>query len=311
MFYFLFKKNLSAARERILTSGIKTANTRLGKIEYITLGKGLPVLWIHGIVGGADRGTISSEPLVDRDFRIIAVSRFGYMGSPLLPINVTPGAQSDLYAALLDALKIPKVAVVGFSSGAPAALQFALRHPDRCSSIILLSGAVPPYRVPPRILRIIAKIFFGSDFIFWILIKYFPSVMMRLMGVPKPVQKRLSGVDKEWLDDTMFSFLPVRLRVNGVINDIWVTNPDPNKDYPFQELMVPTLIIHAVDDPMPSFKTAKRIAAQISCSKFVTIESGGHLHMGHHSMVRTSITNFILSTKETKASVPALEQAFT
>ncbi|KAA9037993.1 alpha/beta hydrolase [Ginsengibacter hankyongi] len=310
MFYALFKKNLSAARERILASGIKTANTRLGKIEYIAFGKGLPVLWIHGIVGGADQGIISSEPLVDRDFRIIAVSRFGYIGSPL-PVNATPAAQADLYAALLDALKIPKVAVVGFSSGAPSALQFALRHPDRCSSLILLSGAVPPYTEPPHILRIIAKIFFGSDFIFWILIKYFPSIMMRLMGVPKPVQKRLSAVDKEWLDDTMFSFLPVRLRVNGIINDIWVTNPDLNKGYPFQELTIPTLIIHAVDDPMPSFKTAKRIAAQIPRSKFVTIESGGHLHMGHHLMVRTSITNFILSTKETKASVPVLEQAFT
>ena len=126
--------------------------------------------------------------------------------------------------------------------------------------------------------------------------------MMSIMGVPKSIQKNLTNADKTWLDNSMISFLPVSLRVNGIINDIWVTNPDLNKNYPYKELTVSTLVIHAVDDPMPPFATAKRIAQQIPNSKFLAIESGGHLHIGHQSIVRTSMNEFITNTKKTMDS---------
>jgi pimeloyl-ACP methyl ester carboxylesterase len=123
--------------------------------------------------------------------------------------------------------------------------------------------------------------------------------MMSIMGVPKSIQKNLTTADKKWLDDSMFAFLPVSLRTNGIINDIWVTNPDLNKDYPYKELTVPTLIIHAVDDPMPPFTIAKRIAEQIPDSKFLAIERGGHLHIGHQSIIRSSMSEFITNTNKT------------
>jgi pimeloyl-ACP methyl ester carboxylesterase len=307
MLYSNFKKDISAARKRISLLEIKIADTKKGKIEYTTFGEGLPVLWIHGIVGGADQGAISSKPLTDEGFKIIAVSRFGYMGSPL-PKDPTPASQADLYAALLDHLNISKVSIVGFSAGGPSALQFALKHPNRCLSLILLSGAMPPYKVPSGIVRFFAKKFFGSDFIFWCLTKYFTGLMRSIMGVPKSIQKNLTDADKKWLDDSMFSFLPVSLRTNGIINDIWVTNPDLNKDYPYKQLKVPTLIIHAVDDPMPPFTTAKRIAGQIPNSTFVKIGSGGHLHIGHHSIIRSSISGFITNTQKTMNSLTTNEQ---
>jgi len=301
MFYSRFKKDISAAKKRISFSGMKIADTKLGKIEYTTFGEGLPVLWVHGILGGADQGTLSSQPLINKGFELIAVSRFGYMGSPL-PKDSTPAAQADLYAALLDELKIAKVSIVGFSAGGPSALQFALRHPDRCSSLILLSAAVPPYKVPSGITRFIAKKFFQSNFIFWCLANYFPSLMMSMMGVPKPIQKKLSAADKKWLDNSMFSFLPMSDRINGILNDIWISNPDLNKIYPYQEVTVPTLIIHAVDDPMPPFTIAKGIAGQIPNSKFLPIKSGGHLHIGHQSIVKLSISNFIVNNQKSLGS---------
>lgn len=297
MFYTHYKKDLSAARKRIALTETKIANTKLGKIEYRIFGEGLPVLWVHGILGGADQGAIFSGPLINKGFKIIAVSRFGYMESPL-PLDSTPAAQADLYAALLDVLNISKVSVVGFSSGGPSSIQFALRHPGRCFSLLILSGAVPPYKVPSRIFKNIARFFFSSNFIFWCLMVYFPSLMMSLMGVPRSIQKNLSATDKKWLRKSMFSFLPLHLRATGIVNDIWVTNPDTNKNYRWEKLTVPTLIVHSVDDPMPSFETAKKIAAQIPNSKFLTIENGGHLHIGHQSEVGASMSAFITNTQK-------------
>lgn len=300
MFYAHYKKDLAAARKRIALTETKIADTKLGKIEYRIFGDGLPVLWVHGILGGADQAQIFSAPLINKGFKIIAVSRFGYMESPLPP-HSTPAAQADLYAALLDVLQISKVSVVGFSSGGPSSIQFALRHPGRCFSLLILSGAVPPYKVPSRVFKSVARFFFSSNFIFWCLMVYFPSLMMRFMGVPGSIQKKLSATDIKWLHKSMFSFLPLNLRATGIINDIWVTNPDTNKNYPWEKLTVPTLMIHSVDDPMPSFATAKKIAAQIPNSKFLRIENGGHLHIGHQLLVGTSMSAFITNTQ--KASV--------
>lgn len=72
-------------------------------------------------------------------YRLLTPDRPGYLGT-LLANNGSPEAQADLAAALLDALAIDTVAVVGISAGGPGALQFVLRHPDRAKALILLSA---------------------------------------------------------------------------------------------------------------------------------------------------------------------------
>jgi len=283
-------------------SGTKKVKTKLGTIEYISFGEGPTLLWVHGILGGADQAYLFSQPLLSKGFRIVAISRFGYMDSPL-PENSSPAAQADLYAALLDTLNITKISILGFSAGGPSALQFALRYPDRCSSLILLSAAVPPYKIPSRFIRLIARKFFGSDLIIWYLINYFPSIMLKMMGVPRGVQKGLSDTDKKWLSDAMFAFLPVSSRIGGILNDIWITNPDLNKQYPYEKIAIPTLVIHAVDDPMPPFAIAKKIAERIPHSKFVAVKSGGHLHVGHQSLLGSLISKFIKEPETARSSL--------
>jgi pimeloyl-ACP methyl ester carboxylesterase len=43
--------------------------------------------------------------------------------------------QADAVAALLDVLGIRTAAVMAVSGGGPCALQFALRHPQRCCAL--------------------------------------------------------------------------------------------------------------------------------------------------------------------------------
>ncbi|MCD4767121.1 MAG: alpha/beta hydrolase [Methanosarcinales archaeon] len=37
-------------------------------------------------------------------------------------------------------MNFSQVAVVGVSRGGPSSLQFALRHPDRCSALVMISA---------------------------------------------------------------------------------------------------------------------------------------------------------------------------
>jgi 2-hydroxy-6-oxonona-2,4-dienedioate hydrolase len=98
------------------------------------------VLVVYGADGGYDQGLAFGEPLVNSGFRIIAMSRFGYLRTPL-PTDASASAQADAHAYLLDALKIQRAAVIGASAGASSSMQFALRHPEQCRAMVLLVPA--------------------------------------------------------------------------------------------------------------------------------------------------------------------------
>ena len=114
-----FNTDVTAARERALHGGV-TIQTRCGTIEYEQAGQGVPLLMIHGSGGGHDQGMAFAGPLAQHGVRVIAVSRFGYLGTPR-PADASPQAQADAHVCLLDALGIERTAVLGASAGGPSA----------------------------------------------------------------------------------------------------------------------------------------------------------------------------------------------
>jgi pimeloyl-ACP methyl ester carboxylesterase len=108
--------------------GALIARTAVGPIEYGENGTGIPLLSIHGAGGGYDQGLANVADFVGDGFRVIAPSRFGYLGTPVPP-DSSPAAQADAHAALLSELNISKPIVVGISAGARSAIELAIRHP--------------------------------------------------------------------------------------------------------------------------------------------------------------------------------------
>ena len=129
----------------------------------------MPVLVLHGAGGGHDQGRLIAEAFVGDGFRWIAPSRFGYPGTPM-PGDASVAAQADALVDLLDALDVRLVDVVGFSGGAPPALQLAARHPGRVNRLVLLSSApFTPFEpeVPDRPLPTwLYAALFGSDTVY-------------------------------------------------------------------------------------------------------------------------------------------------
>ena len=105
----------------------------------------MPLLAVHGSGGGHDQGMAFAAGLASQGIRVIAMSRFGYLRTPM-PIDASAAAQADAHVCLLDALGIRRTAIMGGSAGAPSALQLAIRHPDRVSALVLL---VPLAYKPP------------------------------------------------------------------------------------------------------------------------------------------------------------------
>jgi len=90
--YRSYQGDISQARRRVL-GGSDMVATRCGPIEHAFTGDGLPVLLVHGAGGGYDQGLEFGKPLATSGFRVISMSRFGYLRTPL-PTDASAVAQA-------------------------------------------------------------------------------------------------------------------------------------------------------------------------------------------------------------------------
>jgi pimeloyl-ACP methyl ester carboxylesterase len=180
VFVVRYRRDLRAARSRLAEVDRRVVPTEWGPVEYAERGSGEPVLVLHGIFGGCDGGLFTVCDLCP-ERRVIAPSRFGYLGSSLPP-NATPADQADALVALLDGLGIGEIDLIGISAGATSALQLALRHPEKVKHLVVLVGNVPGS--PTAVVQPTWGKLVDRQLPVWVLKTLFPTAMARLAGVP-------------------------------------------------------------------------------------------------------------------------------
>ena len=282
-----YRRDMSMARDRIL-AGSRVIKTAQRHIEYSTFGHGFPVLFVHGAGGGHDMGQMFAKR-IGEDFFWICPSRFGYLRTPI-PKDASFESQADTHAALLDFLHIEKVAIVGLSAGGPSALLFALRHPDRCTALVLQSAIS---KTTPKRSKAdwFYNILFSSDFLYWVVSVTWKNLLFKKFGVNPSVLTSLTQDEKRSAQETLSIFHPASQRLPGILNDQKATISD--KQYDLDKIGVPTLILHAVDDCLVDFDFAQYAHALIPHSELVPFPSGGHMLLGQHERYQTVIANFL------------------
>ena len=273
--------------------------TRCGPIEYQEAGAGVPLLAVHGSGGGHDQGMAFAGGLASQGIRVIAMSRFGYLRTPM-PADASAAAQADAHVCLLDALGIPKAAVMGGSAGAPSALQMAIRHPDRVSALVLLVPLTykPPTQadsaspmlpwVEATMMRLL-----GSDFLFWSALHLARDQVIKVvLATPPALLAHASPQERARVDAMLDNILPVSLRAEGLRSDTAVgKHLSPS---PLESIQVPTLVISARDDRYGTFASAQYTAGRIAGAKFIGFDEGGHTWVGHDDEVRAAIIELLL-----------------
>ena len=295
--WWCFSRDIERARARVSRGSI-VLETRCGPIEYQEAGSGAPVLAVHGSGGGYDQGMAFAAPLVSRGIRVIAMSRFGYLRTPM-PADSSATAQADAHACLLDALGIRRAAVLGGSAGAPSALQMAIRHPDRVSALVLLvplaykpptlADSAPPLPawVENTMLRLI-----GSDFLFWSALHLARDPLIKVvLATPPELLHVASASERARIDAMLDNILPVSSRSKGLRSD---TNVGRQLALaPLELVRAPTLVISAHDDRYGTFASAQYIAGQIAGAKFMGLDRGGHTWVGHDDEVMAEIADLV------------------
>lgn len=294
--YTAYRKDIKAARQRLRIDR-QVIQAPAGAIEFAESGDGPAVLLSHGAGGGFDQGLDLGRAFLGDKFRVIAPSRFGYLGTAL-PADASAEAQADAHVQVLDALQLGSVPVIGVSAGAPSAMQLCLNYPERCSALLLVvPAAFSPKREtgvtpPPRYVGTFLNTVGGSDFLFWTATKLGRLMLVKtILGTPVDVYRNASPDDRRAVDRMLDSVLPISRRVAGLGNDARVVSNLAR--YRLEDVNVPALVISTADDLYGTYEGSRYTAEYIHDAKLVLFQTGGHLLVGHEEEVRAQITSFL------------------
>ncbi len=285
--------DMNRAYERVYGKSTVIASP-YGDIEFTEGGSGPDVLVIHGSGGGYDQGELLKRAVLGDQFHWITPSRFGYLRSTFHE-GATFDDQAHAYAYLLDQLGIKKVAVVALSHGGPSALLFAVLHPERVSSLTLIScgvaSSVAQDQVQANQKGEMLMTIYKYDPLYWAITKLFKGQFMELMGANDAVIAGLNHSQRELVDQIIDYMNPVSLRTAGVAFDNKATMPNER----IAAVRAPTLIFHATDDTLQLYHNAEFAASTIPSARLVSFHRGGHLLMSvEQSTIRTVMQKHIL-----------------
>jgi len=274
--------------QKCLTYPSKTIQTSKGMIEYADHGQGPVLLAVHGGPGGYDQGLGIGEIFRKAGFRIIAASRPGYLGTPL-SVGKTAEEQGDALAALIDAIGLDKVAVVGCSAGGPSSYQFAERHPNKVAALIEIDSVTIKYVKSQELSKTQETIYLSKPGMWPIdfFMRHFPAAAVKnLLQTESSLDKHELGkrVKEIIKDENKLAFMNFLFqtmsqkydqRKAGVNNDI-VTMEGINQ-LPLSNIECPTLIIHGNADSDVPISHAEYAQKNILNSELYVIKGASHI----------------------------------
>lgn len=196
---------------------------------------------------------------------------------------------------------VPLLAVHGSGgTGAPSALQTAIRHPDRVRALVLLvpltyepptqADSAPP--MPPWVEASMMRLI-RSDFLFWSALHVArDQVIKGVLATPPELLVHAGPRERARVEAMLENILPVSLRAEGLRSDTAVGKhllPSP-----LESIRLPTLVISARDDRYGTFASAKYTADRIPGARFIGFEEGGYTWVGHDDEVLAAIAGLLL-----------------
>jgi pimeloyl-ACP methyl ester carboxylesterase len=285
---------------------IPLEKVRVGDIDvaYKMFGKGEPILLFNGASDGMDAWDPSFPAGLSSNHTVIVFDQRGIA-------NTTAGSKPYTYqqlandtAGLMDALKITKADVMGYSLGSYLAQQLTMVYPDKVNSLVLVGsscGGKDHTPKPPEFIKLQSEIVnkslnnvsisqdeikslvsasLGSG---WIKLhpeslegfENITSLQQLKPGLPPEIANNQNNVGKHWEDNPNWS---------GTCDEL-------------AKLAKPTLVITGTDDDKyQPYVNSLKIVEKIPGAWLVQIKDAGHAVMDQYPAEVSKILNTFLST---------------
>ena len=239
---------------------------------FTTLGAGPTVLLLHDIGGSHLAFAPQVESLALNGWRAVAWNMPGYgRSAPVEPYTFKALAQSC--AALIDALRVPDVALLGHGMGGMVAQEVAARRPELVNRLILCGA---PSRVaPPDLVDDGARQRWRRDFLD-LHCALLASGRKSMSEIALSTVPRLIGPDA--LPEGVQLAVSCMADVNPVV---WARGWEASADFDRHETLplirVPTLLIAGEHDPEAPPVLLQRMADRIDSCHYAELRGIGHL----------------------------------
>lgn len=280
----------------IATDFDSCVHTAAGLVEAEVSGSGIPILILHGSPGGIDAARSMSRFLDKNRFKIICLSRPGYLNTPLSPVHRSIDAEADLVVALLDALQIPRAGVLAWSGGGPVAYQLASRYPHRVSALVAIAAVSSAWIAPKT--HIIERIMFGTklgDRIIKFMSSHSPEHVIEaaLQGEGSLRGDELHVLAEQVMADAaqrqLVLEMALTVNVGGRRKEGWqndVENFASIKSLGLEQIQCPVLLIHGDADTDALLSYSESAHARLPLSSLMVMPRGTHLSFYAHPQAR-------------------------
>jgi pimeloyl-ACP methyl ester carboxylesterase len=268
------------------------------RIHVVERGDGPPALFLHG----TNTSSLSFVPLLEhvRGVRAIAVDRPGHGLSDPPPVarGRFRGAAVEFVDEVLAALRLDAVTLVGQSGGGVWALWYAMAHPERVRSLVLLGSAplLPGTRCPAP-LRLMATPGLGP--MMARLVKPSRASLMRLLS---SIGERDTIVRHPELIDALVAGGRDRVAVaadlselRALIQPFGFRRAMRCQPAELKGLSMPTLLIWGDHDPVGPLDAAQTVARLIPGARLEVLSAGHVPQLGHPQRVAVLVSEFTRS----------------
>lgn len=108
-----------------------------GQLHYRMQGEGIPLILSHQSPSSSDMFRAAYEPLAALGIKVIAVDTPGFGNSDVPPPRPSVGDYAKMFAPVLDHFNLRAANFLGHHTGASNVTEFAYRHPERVTKLIL------------------------------------------------------------------------------------------------------------------------------------------------------------------------------
>jgi pimeloyl-ACP methyl ester carboxylesterase len=136
----------------VVGAPVRIARTARGPVAYRTLGSGPPLLLIMGYAGTMETWDPLFVDTLARHYRVVIFDNAGTGATGALPAPLTIDAMAAQTSALIDALRLGRTDVLGWSMGGMIAQALAVTHPGQLRRLVLCAAFPGTGRIirPPQ-----------------------------------------------------------------------------------------------------------------------------------------------------------------
>ncbi len=215
-------------------------------VHYEVLGRGRPVIFLHGWVGSW-RYWIPSMQVASTSFRAYALDLWGFGDTAHHPARYTLDQQMRLLDRFLDEMGIGKVALVGHGLGGVVALNYTVSHPERVDRVMAVSCPFAPNAVNDR-LRSASP----AELVGWLAART-PEAATALSDAPKA-------------DPQAIAMSMTALQRNDLFGKV-------------RQARVPCLLVHGQNDPAIAPPSMGELARLSYHMHYISLDGSGHFPM--------------------------------